>query len=326
MLLPLSALALFGSVTHSPSKIEEIRKDWAELQPRYFDEPYQKPPLLSPPYQAGSLKPEFHRDGVNFLRFVRKLAGLPFDIESKPELDEKAQCGSVLLTKMAAIAHQAPMPPDMDENFYSLASQGIGQGNVSRQLGSAANLPQLLYDQLLDNRENAAHCGHRRWILNPRLKYVGMGFVTHQGGNRNEGVLIANDLTRSAVPFGHVAWPAAGDFPLEFCPEEIPWSVTLDPETYQTPKPGAITVVWSQVGSSTTITFKPGLKPEGQYFSVINLQNYGVSNAIIFRPPVSHVYNSGDEYKVEIRGLTTKAGAPTTLSYSVKLFPLSPEN
>lgn len=310
-------------------RIDEVRRDWAVLQPHYFDGPYKTYPDLKAPFATGSLNSDFYRDGFNFLVFVRKLAGLPADLETKPELDDKAQHGAVMLSQMSAIAHQGALPQGMDMDFYSLASQGLKQGNISRQTGSAANLPQLLFDQMWDNRENAPHVGHRRWILNPRLKYVGLGFVSYEGGNKNDGVCMAHDTSRPDFPYHHVAWPAAGDFPLEFCPQETPWSVTLDPKSFQPPVPGQVDVVVKEKNPSETFKFHPVASDQTadqKYFSVINLQNYGVPNAIIFRLPMSHEYKAGDEYEVTITGLKSNDGQPASLSYSVTLFSLTSGN
>lgn len=320
-----ATLVTCALATNEPARIAEIRADWNAYQPRYFETPFIDEPNLKVPFKPGSLRTEFHQDGLNFIKFVRKLAGLPSDIESKPEFDSQAQSGAVLLSQMAAIAHRGPKPNGMDDTFYVNASKGLLRGNLTRQIGTTANLPQLIFDQVYDNRENAHHVGHRRWILNPRLKYVGLGYVNYDNGSKSDGIVVAQDLSGEDITYDYVAWPSAGDFPVEFCPAEIPWSVTVDPKVYQSPKVGEVKVTWQKNGSSVKESFtlsRPTSVTDNETFSLINTDGYGVPNAIIFRPDFNHEYKPGETYTVEVTGLKKKDGSAASIKYSVSLFQL----
>lgn len=322
LLLPCIAFSL--SHAQTDARIGEIQSVWKELSPHYFDEPFSERPNLKSPFRAGKLKAEFIQDGFNLIRFVRFLAKVPNDLVLDEGLTEKAQHGSVLLSTLTQIAHQAPQPSGMAEDFYSLASQGLRQGNVSRQTGARANLPQLIFDQIYDNRENSPHVGHRRWLLNPRLKKIGLGFSEVIETLRGDGVVMAQDQTRPPEEFGKVLWPAEGPFPLEFCPEETPWSVTLDPSVYRTPEVGQVQV--QMTTPERTLTFNPVKSADFDKpaeFAVINTQGYGVANAVIFRPPLKQRYEDGQTYRIKITGLQLASGTSTEINYSVTFFSLN---
>lgn len=241
--MAISTVLAFCSIISPPDREVEIRQMWNKLQPNYFDSPFDKLPVAGSSFEIGALNQNFLEDGINLVKFVRFLARVPSDIELDSSLSYKAQAGAVLLSTMPKIGHQTPIPPKMNESFYSLASQGLKQGNLSRQIGSPTNLPQLIFDQIWDNAENESHVGHRRWLLNPRMKKIGLGFFESANRMQGDGVVVAHDMGRPfSTSFDYIAWPSPGAFPLEFCPNQTPWSITLDPSKYQTPTSGELKV------------------------------------------------------------------------------------
>lgn len=320
----IAALAIF-QLTAPLSQESQIRLAWQNLQPQYFRSPFVTQGSMHGEFKAGTLHPDFLQDGINFIKFVRFLAKLSYDVELEDSLNQRAQAGAVLLATLPEIQHSAPMPAGMNLEFYATASQGLKSGNLSRQTGSPANLPQLIFDQMWDNAENESHVGHRRWLLNPRLQKVGLGFFESNNRLQGDGVVLAHDMSRPfKTTFDHVAWPASGDFPLEFCPEETPWSVTLNPAIYQPIKADQVKIIFKT--DSKVYSFEPKLnaKPTGsQAFSTINSQNFGVANAIIFRPELKHEYKTGQKVSVQISGLKLKDGTSAELNYTVRFFKLT---
>jgi hypothetical protein len=99
----------------------------------------------------------------------------------------------------------------------------------------------------------------------------------------------------------------------------IPWSITVNPGKYQTPKIADVTVTVTDLRNGTQWNFYQGVT--GYY---INTQNFGVNNCIIFAlsaPPI-YTYQDGDVYRVEVRGLKTKSGEAAVLNYQIEFFSL----
>jgi hypothetical protein len=61
--------------------------------------------------------------------------------------------------------------------------------------------------------------------------------------------------------------------------------------------------------------------PAGEYFHV-DPTSWGIANCIIFRPDSTAVYIHGEIYRVQIAGLSPKAGSAATASYEVRFFSL----
>jgi len=92
----------------------------------------------------------------------------------------------------------------------------------------------------------------------------------------------AFDTSRSPKPdYLSVAWPAPGAFPLELCPTEQPWSVTLNPSYYS--YTGQENVILERLRDGAQWHFSATSIPYDGFFTV-NTQGYGVPYCVIFRP------------------------------------------
>jgi hypothetical protein len=141
--------------------------------------------------------------------YFRAMAGLDAPIRLDPGLDAKCQAAALMMSANGRISHAPPR----SWRFYSRAgAEAAGKSNLALgypDLGSAI-------DGLMSDRRNEA-VGHRRWILDPRQRTMGLGAVP--GGNDAAYVqwIMAPKGPRPASP-EWIAWPAAGYFPHRFVP------------------------------------------------------------------------------------------------------------
>ena len=79
--------------------------------------------------------------------------------------------------------------------------------------------------------------GHRRWRLNPKMARTGFGC----GGRF--GVMWSFDSDRKEVPdYAFVAFPPRGLTPVSVFKESMAWSVSLNPDKYQSPQQESVKV------------------------------------------------------------------------------------
>ncbi|MDR2521143.1 MAG: hypothetical protein LBC72_01130, partial [Spirochaetaceae bacterium] len=97
------------------------------------------------------------------------------------------------------------------------------------------------------------------------------------------------------------------------------WSVSLNPEKYNTSAADlqGVRVTLTDHTLGEVSEFFEGC---GKHF-YINHGNYGVNNAIIFRPDYA-IYPADGHYTVVITGLRPKGDNPATIQYSVRFFSL----
>ncbi len=193
-----------------------------------------------------------------------------------------------------------------------------------------------------DDLFNLRAVGHRRWILNPRFDRTGFGYAdgVHYADQRVIGnsTMQVHNAEGPDIEYDYIAWPAPGYFPREFFDSDDPWSVTLNPGRYLEPEFGSVSVRLSRLHDrrSWTLDARDAEVSLDREFFTVNLERYGVPNAIIFRPAPGEigvrdrVNLMGDleiepgTYRVEISGLKRRNGAQETIKYEVTFFDLEP--
>ncbi len=255
---------------------------------------------------------------------LRRLAGLP-DVTLNMSLCEQAQYGAVLLAATGKLTHHPAQPEDMEDGFYQKGHAAASSSNI--YMGTGASLPQAV-DAFFDDSDvnNIANVGHRRWMLNPSMAKTGYGFspsgFSYAGQNYNFACQWAFDRSGSC-DYDFISWPSSGNFPSDLFDKEQAWSVTLNPERYETPRREDITVTLTREdGTRWGFSGKESYTPTANdpYFNV-DTTNYGVDNCVIFRPKLDESGYDGS-YIVEISGLKTKSGQAASLCYQVSFFPL----
>ena len=155
---------------------------------------------------------------------------------------------------------------------------------------------------------NIDRVGHRRWLINPKMKYTGFGAVS---GNRGTySAVYAFDTKNSKAAEYGVAWPAQ-NMPVEYFGAGFPWSVSMG----STVDISSVKVKLTRESDNKTWNFSSS-EADG-YFNVNN-DGYGQKGCIIFRPDTDEDYEAGDVYNVSITGL----GDGKDVSYSVNFFEL----
>lgn len=276
----------FFTNNHTKQRTKQEIEDYLDshhINP-YYEETYSVEPSSSAPYQIGALSPESIKRATDTLNFVRFVAGLD-EISTKEEYNRLAQAATVLNAANRTLGHYQSQPSDMPDDIYEIASSGCTSCNLGWGYWtlSAAILAGWMDDSDTSNRSRV---GHRRWCLNPAMKYTGFGFT--------DGYTAMYAFDKSG-PSGNymVAWPA-----------------TTMPALTQTLFDS--NTVWSfskstSFGSNTKVTVTrendakqwtfSSTKTDG-FFSISNA-GYGQHSCVIFRPENIKIIG-GDVYTVNI--------------------------
>ena len=270
---------------------------------------YDVAPSRTAPYAPGKVKDSALETTVNRLNALRRLAGLP-SVALDAGLCEEAQYGAVLIAA-SNFSHYPNQPSDMDDAFYNRAKAATSSSNIYSGGGLASRPDGFMNDS---DGSNVDRLGHRRWQLNPVMGKIGFGYA----GPTVEKVF---DRSGAGCDYDFIGWPASGSFPSNLFGRSIAWSVTLNPQRYQTPNQSQLQVTLTRESDGKVWTFSgDSYKPSssGLYFNV-DTGGYGVSNCIIFRPDIGENYEG--IFHVRIDGLKTRSGsAVTSFEYEVDFF------
>ena len=278
----------------------------------FADEIYTTAPTFSP-YTAGSVRSDVLSDALDELNYIRGLIGVP-SVELNDDYTNKAQHGAVLLDAINTLTHTPGKPSDMDIDFYSLGYEATSRGNIAG-LGSGLTISMSTKLFMNDSdKSNISALGHRRWLMNPRMKYVGFGISTRRGYAVT--YVIPESYSESwTINDEYITWPVnKTKHPLKYFDSETAWSVTINQEIFDTASYNSITIRLTRKSDGKIWLFSSS--GSNGYFNV-NTQGYAVDNCIIFRPD-NISYSAGDAFTVEVSGLTRKDGNAGDISYSVE--------
>ena len=275
---------------------------------------YTKDYSASAPYAMGDISDWDRINGLNALNFCRYIAGLPYDVQLKAEYNEYTQAASLVNAANNVLTHSPSKPAGMSDALYKMGADGAGSSNLSM---GRTNIASCIIKGYMDDSDtsNIDRLGHRRWILNPDMKYTGFGLV---------GVYSATyafDRSRSGSFTGdYVAWPPA-NMPYELYNSNpsrsaYAFSVTLG-NAYDTPSISNVTVDISSAKLNKSWHLDKNCKDYSKYLNVEN-SYYGNPKCIIFNVDKFPV---GDKITVTINGIT-KGGASAPITYTVNLFEL----
>lgn len=310
------AYAATWSVSTSARTEADVRAMWNALKPAYSGTPYAAAPSITAPYAPGELTNGFRADGVNMINFGRYLAGLPYDVMLDGSRNTSGQYGAVLLRASGLpLSHTPAQPAGMDSVFYTVAKAATSSSNIGSGYTTSHSFQKGCLDD--SSASNIGTLGHRRWLLNPRMLYSGIGFAD------NYHTTYAFDQSRAAgdVDYDFIAWPSAGVFPVEFTSRLTPWSITLNPARYDwdaTAVGKTATLRRVSDGRMWTLDFDD-TSTSGAFFAA-NFNSYGVPNVFIFRPNPADFpsgYLAGEQYDVTLSGGIYAEGTqtPVTVTY-----------
>lgn len=306
--LPLSTVAsAYGVESPTPeqivSRFNQIKFDLNHQSK--FAEAY----LLSAPYAAGKLDAETQNQALNAVNFCRYVAGLPDDVELKADLSEASQAGAMLNAANGVLSHNPARPSGIDNALYNLGKKGCGSSNISYNHNS---ITRSVVCFLEDTDEgNISALGHRRWLLNPSMKYIGVGNV-----GAYSSVYVFDSSRSGSFTGDYVCWPAKNmPYELYGTMDQYAFSVSLG-NAYDTPSRSKVKVTVSSQKLAKTWSLDSTCNEYNKYLNVNN-DNYGTQKCIIFN--VGEIFPENDTVSVTISGIT-KSGSSSTLSYQVRFF------
>ncbi len=287
-------------------------------------------PNPSAPYATGAVSSEHLNLAINTFNLMRALAGVG-EASMSEVANDYAQYGAVVMAANDSLSHKPSRPAGMEDYFYNKGYSAASSSNISMGYPSSHYPLQRFIKNCMDDSSSSSNIqclGHRRWIIYPDLTSTGFGYATSADGSAYGTTKVMGDgVGRNSNPgdYDFIAWPSSGDFPNELVDARIPWSVTLNRNVFKNPNASDISVtITTPSGEIQTVnqSTSGGVTTKTEPYFTVNLDGYGVSNCIIFRPGTG-ILGSGalnGNYKVTITGIKTRSGENATLSYDVNFF------
>lgn len=198
------------------------------------------------------------------------------------------------------------------QKFYEKASKGIGSSNLSMESEESPGMLRRVVNGWFEDNGNEEHLVHRRWALNPSMKYTGFGQV-----DSFQSMYSFDESRKTPFNYKAVCYPAEPAFSSDFFGGSYVWSVSLNPKLYNTPDQKLVQVTLTQIQTKKEWRFGSG---SGEFFR-INTVNFGIPNVIIWGP--SDIISYSGTYHVKISGIKEKEnGKAATLDYDVTFFSL----
>ncbi|KAI7264503.1 hypothetical protein KC345_g8790 [Hortaea werneckii] len=282
---------------------------------------FEQLPSYAAPLDPGRLKKEYIEDGLHAVNFVRYLAGLPNDVEADWSLEKQEQAAAMVNALNGGLSHSPDQPSAMDDALFALASAGAGSSNLyAGDPTLYSNVTGYMSDS---DSSNIDRVGHRRWILNPRMKKTMFGFTFNPLESSSPyGALYAFNKDRDVneVQYDYISWPSAGYFPKELFAPSDAWSVSLNPDKFDNKRTSSVQVTLTRVRDNKSWSFNENDKDSSGKFFNVETSSYGIPYCIIFRPDAIQDFAGDDKFKVELQGIYLKTGEQTTLSFETTMF------
>ncbi|MGI6238894.1 MAG: Ig-like domain-containing protein [Christensenellales bacterium] len=297
---------------------ETVRTLYAQMVRHPDASPYQEKPRVSAPYAAGMLTADALEGALAYVNFLREIAYLESELTLSSLYTLRAQYAAALLAANDKLAHDAPKPAGMADDFYQVGHAGTMSSNIAciNWMDDDILMRAVEYFVRDDGEENLSALGHRRWLLNPNMAQTGFGLANSARG-LSYAAMYAHDLAGAAGEWSSVLWPSRGAFPAELMSKEIAWSATLNPLAYDIEQ------------SEIVVTMSEKAHGEAQlsYFTV-NTEQYGAGPCVIFVPDLAGMgieeYQQNQIWRVTIAGLKSARGEKVAITYEVEMIALSP--
>lgn len=321
-------------IVYSQSGAAGISKNACELARRWeaISAPsscFSVVPSAHSPYSPGKLSDSMLAQGLDYVNFIRYAAGLP-EVAANTQDNLSAQYGAMLLAASNTLSHTPPRPSDMSQALYQTCLQALAQSNISCltfSTGTTAasdklekTMPLSIQSYMNEQgKNNRALVAHRRWILNPDLYAVGIGCAEANRTTEYQVLKILDTAKgdQSTPTYQFIAWPSSGAFPAQSIGCKNPWSITLNPAVFKIPSRNELIVtITRDDGRSWTLNAQTSSDSAQEEFLLVNTQNYGISNCIIFAFPTGQIGKLSGSYHVTVSGLTTTDGKAAMLDYT----------
>ena len=235
--------------------------------------------------EKGSLKQNIIDDTIHILNTFRYSMGLD-PVEEDKELSKKAQAGAFLNYANKEINHNPKTPESFSDEDQIVKDGKLAnsESNLAQGYSIYDSISAYMNDEDIDNNQII---GHRKWLMNPFLKRVGIGQV----GNFNN-IYVADDSAMSFNNDNIVTYPTKVNF-TEFINPIAPFSVNLGRDYKIENIDNVKVVVTDKNGNTKTYT-----KDNGLFYSK---SSHGNSTALIFGNELSK--EKGSEYNIKVIGL-----------------------
>ncbi len=251
------------------------------------------------------------------LRMYRYLCRLPqADLTLNPQLNDDALAAAAICRRLGKLSH-APENPGIPDAEFQRARGAASKCNLSFGRGNLTKAIDFWMDD--SDPRNFSRLGHRRWCLNPQMLKLGVG--------RDDDfcAMWAFDKSRPlAHEYEFISFPPPGYVPVDMFGPAYAWSITLNPGKYIAPELKNITVELFPIRDGQADREHP-LEVENL---TVDRHGFGVNNCVIFRPKSLDV-RPLQSYQLELHGLQTIDGKPTSVQFAVRfveaMVPATPE-
>lgn len=308
----------------------DIATEFSNLDQTFIDpdDYYSTEPINSGTLTSGTIKDSILEDTMDYLMFIRYVAGLTNTVTMDDKWNLEAQKASLVNFANKNLSHFPADPGNISNSDYTIGYEASSESNLA--LYTYLTLENSLDQYMLDESSyNKLVLGHRRWLINPFMENVGFGFRHGEDDYdtpRISAVKVFDDngYTNVYDPKEEqpelILWPSETAFPLEYMKNNIPWSISLDPTLYDSKRTGDIEVTITNRTTGQLETFNSSTKGEdgGPNLSVDTVY-MGVPFCLIFIPE-SFVYDEREIYDVQVNGLYKTSNEEVSLSYSTEFF------
>ncbi|MDD7521502.1 MAG: CAP domain-containing protein [Lachnospiraceae bacterium] len=294
-----------GIVGVKSPTVAQIKSKWKSLKIKDKKDAFSKKPKNKKPYkQKGKVSKATLKNGIKTLNFFRYVAGIPSNVKIKASYQDLAQAAAYLNynDKSAWISHFPKKPKGMKSAMYKNGYKGASSSNLA---AGNYSIKDAICSWMSDSdSSNIDRIGHRRWCLNPTMKYTGFGI------DSDIYAMYSFDQSGKAECYG-VHWPA-DNTPVNMFSAYDAWNISMGLPV----EARGLKVKLTRLNDNKVWEFDSSLKNvNGNYLNVDN-DGYGQTGCIIFRPKSIDEYKAGDTFKVDI------TCSEFTLSYNVNFFSL----
>ena len=302
--------------------MEELRQLYNSL-PTY-DKLYKTEPVVEgTDYHIAVLSDEAYDTAKGLINYYRRVAGLG-DITLCDDVNESAAYGALALAmNNSGLTHYPSQPKDMSSIDYNKAYAATTSSNLSSASGYLEKriISLAVSGQIGDSdSSNIGTLGHRRWLLNPGVKTLGIGSANNNYNYYTDIRVFGDGIQSESVnDYDFIAWPSSGANLTDTFPKYTPWSVTLNPKVYYTPTDVSVEVKSLRYGTTWYFDNNTGYGTSSvdNYFN-IERSRYGVANCIIFRPAYQYIDMFKGDYIVTVSNVRRKdTGEYTNIQYKV---------
>lgn len=274
--------------------------------------------------EDGSLTEQTQQAALSLINFMRALCGLEEVTISKEDSYYAQEGTDYLADNNLNIDHNAAVGVPGAED----ANTGLQTSNLTQGTKGGYTLWELILGFFGDDEYgNITDVGHRRWLLDPTLKHIGIG-VSHSDSQTYVAIRVINE--HSQMPERpNYNWPSSGFFPVEVLDKTTtyndPFHVSLG-TGYQVSNPSDLKVTVQKDDGTVVDFIYGGSNPDlDTNWFTYSPSGMGSGAAIIISPSYAFIGEHSDlvghSFTITISGLT-KDGQPTTLTYTINFFSL----